>query len=173
VPDDAIELPRDTRIFLVSDVGGKARAPFLESIGVTGAVVGPARPWMRAQSSIRRVLRAAEIGPTQPAAVLDTDQFLVELVVRADAEALTDLRARALAPLAGLSAATHERLTDTLRAWLLHHGRREDIAAALYVSPSTVRYRLRQLRELYGERLHDPRCIAELTVALAIAEDAE
>jgi PucR C-terminal helix-turn-helix domain len=169
VPEDAIDLPRGMRIFLVSDVGGKARAPFLESIGVTGAVVGPARPWMQAHSSIRRVLRSADIQSAQPAAVLDTDQFLVELVVRADAEALADLRARALSPLAAVPATTRDRLTDTLRSWLLHHGRRDDIAADLFVSPSTVRYRLRQLREVYGERLQDPRWIAELTVALAVS----
>ncbi|PRC42902.1 transcriptional regulator, partial [Mycobacterium sp. ITM-2017-0098] len=46
-------------------------------------------------------------------------------------------------------------------------GRRDEIAAELFVSPSTVRYRLRQLRDLYGDRLQDPRSIAELTVALA------
>jgi DNA-binding transcriptional ArsR family regulator len=167
VPDDAIELPRGMRMFLVSAVGGTARAPFLESIGATGAVVGPVRPWMQAHSSVRRVLRAAELQPAQSTAVLDTDQILVELVVSADAEALADLRARALAPLDGLSAATVGRLADTLRSWLLHHGRRDDIAADLHVSPSTVRYRLRQLRDAYGERLQDPRSIAELTVALA------
>jgi sugar diacid utilization regulator len=70
--------------------------------------------------------------------------------------------------MAALPATTADRLTDTLRSWLLHHGRREGIAADVYVSPSTVRYRLRQLRELYGERLNDPRWIAELTVALAV-----
>ncbi|MGE2833304.1 PucR family transcriptional regulator [Mycobacterium sp. SMC-4] len=169
VPDDAIDFPRDIRIFLVSDVGGRARAPFLQSIGMTAAVVGPARPWMRVHSSIRRVLRAAEILPTR-SAVIDTDQFLVELIVGADAEALADLRSRALAPLADLPPATRERLADTLRSWLLHHGRRDDIAADLYVSPSTVRYRLRQLRDLYGEQLQNPRAVAELTVALAVPD---
>jgi PucR C-terminal helix-turn-helix domain len=170
VPDDAIELPRGMRMFLVSAVGGRARAPFLESIGATGAVVGPVRPWMQAHSSVRRVMRAAELQPAQSAAALDTDQFLVELVVSADAEALADLRARALAPLDGLPAATVARLAETLRSWLLHHGRRDDIAAELHVSPSTVRYRLRQLRDVYGERLQNPRSIAELTVALADSE---
>jgi hypothetical protein len=167
VPEDAIELPRGVRIFLVCNVGGKARTRFLESIGVPGAVVGPARPWMQAHSSVRRVTRAAHMQLPQPSGALDTDQFLVELVVGADAEALTDLRDRISAPLAGLPTTTRDRLIDTLRSWLLHHGRRDDIAAELYVSPSTVRYRLRQLRDLYGERLHDPRWIAELTVALA------
>jgi DNA-binding PucR family transcriptional regulator len=56
-----------------------------------------------------------------------------------------------------------------LRAWLLHHGRREQIAAELFVHPQTVRYRMSQLRELYGSRLEDPRCVLELTIALGAA----
>ena len=167
VPDDAVELTRGLRILLVSNVGGRARAPFLESIGDAGAVVGPAREWMRAKSSVHRVLHAVEFASTNLAGVLDTDDLLMELVLGADLEALTDLRARALAPLDGLTVPVRERLSDTLRSWLVHHGRREEIAADLYVSPSTVRYRLRQLRDAYGERLQDPRSIAELTVALA------
>jgi len=167
VPDDAVELPRGLRILLVSNVGGRARVPFLESIGDAGAVVGPAREWMRAKSSVHRVLHAVEFASTNLAGVLDTDDLLMELVLGADVEALTDLRARALAPLDGLTVPARERLADTLRSWLVHHGRREEIAADLYVSPSTVRYRLRQLRDAYGERLQDPRSIAELTVALA------
>lgn len=167
VPDDAVELPRGLRILLVSNVGGRARASFLESIGDAGAVVGPARAWMQAKSSVHRVLHATEFASTTLAGVLDTDELLMELVLGADAEALTDLRARALAPLDGLTVPARERLADTLRSWLLHHGRREEIAADLFVSPSTVRYRLRQLRDAYGERLQDPRSIAELTVALA------
>ena len=168
VPDDAVELPATgIRLFLIPDVGGKARAPFLASIGKTGAVVGPARPWSSVRSSVGRVMRAVELRAPQSTALLDTDEMLAELVVTADAEALVDLRARALAPLAALPTTTRERLTDTLRSWLLHHGRRDDIAADLYVSPSTVRYRLRQLRELFGARLHDPGSIGELTVALA------
>jgi PucR C-terminal helix-turn-helix domain len=167
VRDDAVELPSGMRMFLVSNVGGKARTAFLESIAGTGAVVGPARPWMQVRSSIQRVLRATDFHSAPSTTVIDTDEFLVELVTRADAAALADLRARALAPLAGLPAAPAARLTDTLRSWLLHHGRRDEIAAELFVSPSTVRYRLRQLRDLYGDRLQDPRLIAELTVALA------
>jgi DNA-binding PucR family transcriptional regulator len=61
-----------------------------------------------------------------------------------------------------------EKLEETLRAWLLHHGRRERIAAELFVHPQTVRYRMGQLRELFGARLDDPRCVLELTLALGV-----
>ena len=42
----------------------------------------------------------------------------------------------------------------------------DDIAAALFVHPQTVRYRMTQLRELYGQRLEDPRTVLELLIAL-------
>ena len=44
-------------------------------------------------------------------------------------EALDDLRERVLEPLSALRPATAERLAETLRSWLLHHGRRDDVAA--------------------------------------------
>jgi DNA-binding PucR family transcriptional regulator len=62
---------------------------------------------------------------------------------------------------------TADRLAETLRSWLLHHGRREEVAADLVVHPQTVRYRMTQLRELYGDKLTDPASVLELTIALA------
>jgi DNA-binding PucR family transcriptional regulator len=59
-------------------------------------------------------------------------------------------------------------LEETLRSWLLHHGRRELIAGHLFVHPQTVRYRMTQLRELFGDRLDDPEEVLRLTVALAL-----
>jgi DNA-binding PucR family transcriptional regulator len=97
---------------------------------------------------------------------LDTEQHLAQLVLTADPDALADLRTRALAPLAGLRPATAEKLAATLRSWLLHHGRREEIASELFVHPQTVRYRMGQLREHYGDRLDDPATVLELTLAL-------
>ena len=84
----------------------------------------------------------------------------------ADAAARADLRTQLLAPLASLRPGTADKLADTLRAWLLHQGRRDDVAAALFVHPQTVRYRMGQLRELYGDRLEDPETVLALTVAL-------
>jgi DNA-binding PucR family transcriptional regulator len=100
--------------------------------------------------------------------VVDTEDHLVALVVGADPQALADLRAKALAPLAGEKAATAAKLVETLRSWLLHQGRREEVAAELFVHPQTVRYRLTRLRELYGDRLRDPDWLLALTVVLAV-----
>ena len=89
-------------------------------------------------------------------------------MLSADPEALADLRARVLAPLSALPPATAARLAETLRAWLLHQGRRDEVAAALFVHPQTVRYRMGKIRELYGDRLDDPATVLDLTLALAI-----
>ena len=46
----------------------------------------------------------------------------------------------------------------------------EKVAAELFVHPQTVRYRMGQLRDLYGARLEDPQCVLELTLALGGVE---
>ena len=85
------------------------------------------------------------------------DEHLAALVLHADARLAEDLATAALAPLDGLAARPRAKLTATLRAWLDHRGRVEEVAGVLGVHPQTVRYRLNQLRELFGDaRLEDP-----------------
>ncbi|MFC7503165.1 helix-turn-helix domain-containing protein, partial [Nocardioides sp. GCM10030258] len=62
------------------------------------------------------------------------------------------------------------KLRETLRAWLLHQGRRDDIAEALFLHPQTIRYRMNQLRDLFGDRLEDPDTVLALTLALGVEE---
>lgn len=158
----------DVAVLLVPDADGPGRAPLLRALEGKEAVVGPPRPWTDAAASHRRAARVLELDPDAPgAAPVDTQQRLCELVLHADEDALADLRATALAPLADLSDSTREKLTETLRAWLLLQGRRDAVAAELFVHPQTVRYRMGQLRELFGDRLEDPRSVLELTLALA------
>lgn len=153
-------------VLLVPDLDGRHRGQLRSALQGRRALVGPARPWMLVQSSYRRALRARDL--TVEDDVVDTDEHLVELVLTADREAADDLRRHALAPLADLRPSSAERLAETLRSWLLHQGQRDAVAADLFVHAQTVRYRMTQLRELYGDRLNDPRTILELTVALGV-----
>jgi hypothetical protein len=153
-----------TAVLLVPDVGGPLRQHLLRTLHGRPAVVGPARPWTEAASSYARAGRAHVLLGGD--ALVDTEQHLAALVLTADPGALADLRRRALAPLADLRPGTAERLAETLRSWLLHHGRREDIATELVVHPQTVRYRMTQLRDLYGDQLSSPEGVLELTIAL-------
>jgi hypothetical protein len=155
---------------LVPDAEGRSRPALMRSLAESEAVVGPARPWDEADVSFARARRAVQLGlRAEGAEPVDTESRLADLVLRADEGALADLRAQALAPLADLGESAREKLTETLRSWLLHHGRREAIAAELFVHPQTVRYRMGQLRELYGKRLEDPRTVLELTLALGVS----
>lgn len=151
-------------VLLVPDMAGIQRRHLLSAVTNRRAVVGPARPWHRVQVSYQRTLQARTLVSTHTA--VDTDDHLVEIVLGADPEAADDLSVRVLAPLSGLSPNTAARLTETLRSWVLNQGRREAMAADLFVHAQTVRYRMTQLRELYGDRLSDPRTVLELTVAL-------
>ncbi len=158
-------------VLLVPDADGYARTQLLRALTGREAVVGPARPWQQARSSYSRALRALQLDLRPDGDLpVDTELRLSDLVLRADGEALADLRAQVLAPLDGLGPGPREKLVETLRAWLLHHGRREKIAAELFVHPQTVRYRMGQLRDLYGERLEDPQSVLELTLALGAVD---
>jgi hypothetical protein len=172
--DNLPDLGLGTAVLLVPDPDERLRSGLLRGLAGSPAVIGPARPWLQVAGSFERARRAWLLGLADAAArtsagrLVDTEDVLPELLVGADLAALADLRARALAPLSGLRPATAERLAETLRAWLLHRGRREEVAAALFVHPQTVRYRVGQLRALFGDALDDPRMTLELTLALAL-----
>jgi hypothetical protein len=81
------------------------------------------------------------------------------------AELLAD---KALLPLADLSPAARGRLSPTLLEWLKTRGNVTAAAEALGLHPQTVRNRLRQLTELFGERLNDPDDRFEMETVLRV-----
>ncbi|MCW2865831.1 MAG: hypothetical protein JWR20_19 [Marmoricola sp.] len=153
----------DLAILLVPDVHGTGRDALLHALEHRDVVVGPPRHWLDVRTSVDRAVRVRRLGRGP-----DTEASLPELVVTADPAALADLRARVLAPLDDVRDSSAEKLVETLRAWLLHQGRRDAVAAALFVHPQTVRYRMGQLREVFGDRLEDPHAVLELVIALAL-----
>ena len=124
-------------------------------------------PACRGSRRRRRTAVPCAARPSASTGLVDSDDHLAALVLAADADARADLRARVLAPLADLRPSTAEKLTDTLRSWLLNHGRRDAVAEELFVHAQTVRYRVGQLREVYGDRLEDPAFVLDATLALA------
>ena len=167
LPDLDDEDTSDLAVLLVPDAERSARPALLQALRGRQAYVGPARAWTGVRDSYLRVLRARRLGLIGDREVLDTEEHLPALVLTADPGALADLRARVLAPLDGVRPGTAERLVETLRAWLLHQGRRDDVAAAVHVHPQTVRYRMGQIRDLFGDKLTDPENVLALTLALA------
>ena len=169
-----LEDSEELSLLLVPDMEGRDRQRLLRVLAGKHAVVGPPRPWLAARASYLRAARVVDLVPApDPPAPVDTEDHLVDVVLGADPDALADLRARVLEPLSELRPATAQRLGETLRSLLLHQGRRDDVAADLHVHAQTVRYRMGQLRDLYGDRLDDPQVVLELLLALhpAAGED--
>ena len=151
-----------------------ARAAEGERAPETIAAVGPSVATAEAALSVRRArlalrLVAAGVIPSRPLVV--ADDHLPTLVLHSDARAIADLASSRLAPLAGLPEATRAKLRATLRAWLDHGGRVEEAARRLEVHPQTVRYRLRQLRGIFGKALDDPEQRFALGLALRAPPD--
>ena len=171
VPADLADAD-DAATLLVPDAAGARRARLMRVLAGRGAVVGPARQWTDVAASVQRARRARNLIATSGGEPVDTEANLAALIIQSDEDALADLRRRALEPLAELRPNVRERLEQTLRSWLLHQGRRDDVAAELMVHPQTVRYRMTQLRDLYGSRLQDPETVLELVIAVGIPRPA-
>ena len=163
-------MPAGTGTLLVPDAV-RTRANLLRTLSGHGAVVGPPRPWAQVGTSFTRAVRARDLHRGAPGTSLDTEDVLSALVLGADPSALADLRRQVLAPLEELGPATSDRLTATLRSWLLHLGRRSDVAEDLGIHPQTVRYRMAQIRERYGDDLDDPEVTFALVLALGSGRD--
>nr|WP_237694785.1 helix-turn-helix domain-containing protein [Streptomyces sp. SID5468] len=85
-------------------------------------------------------------------------------------EALTDaLAARHLGPLQSVRPPHRDRLAETLLCWLQSGRNANEVAVRLGIHPQTVRYRLRQLDDLFGDLLQDPDARFELELVLRAA----
>ncbi|MGN6161349.1 MAG: PucR family transcriptional regulator [Marmoricola sp.] len=161
VTEDLPGLPDDLVVVVVPDADRGELRRGLQSLPVA---LGPARPWLSVAESFAVALRAADL--REDGAFVDADDHLAELLLESEPAVRRDLRRRALAPLDDLRPQTREKLEETLRAWLLCQGRRDDVAQLLFVHPQTVRYRMGQIRELFGDRLNDPAAVLDLILAL-------
>ncbi len=113
---------------------------------------------------------SASTGVQSRGGLIVADEHLPALLLAAAPGIAADLARTRLEPLSDLAEGPRERLAITLRAYLDRPGQVQAIAAALDVHPQTVRYRLKQLRELFGDRLEDPDARFELSLALRAAE---
>ena len=134
------------------------RAVIAKTLRGFGAVIGTTVPPAQLPSSVRVAeagARLAAAGVLTGDPVFVADHYDTIMVVR-DEWLLEHLREQALAPLAGVAPSTRRRLEETLGAWLTAMGNQQATARALHVHPQTVRYRLGQLRTLFGPSLDEP-----------------
>ena len=123
----------------------------------------------------RAVLAVAlqQAGVLPAEGLLDTGDHLLALILHRDPSRARSLADRALTPLDALSPGTRDKLTETLACWLDHACNTGDTARALHVHMQTLRYRLRQLEEVFGEeRLHDGEQRLELQLALKVRRES-
>ncbi|TDC89140.1 PucR family transcriptional regulator [Actinomadura sp. 7K507] len=122
-------------------------------------VVGPAVPIGGVTDSLRwarRTLGLVEAGILVDGPVTECDDHLLTLWLLSDQALVDRLASLHLSEMAEFPARQRERLVDTLRTWLVSRGTAAGIAEELDVHPQTVRYRIRQLEGILGDRLSDP-----------------
>jgi hypothetical protein len=156
---------------IVPDSSGPGQRDRLAAtLSGVAAVVGPTAPLDHLPGAVRITetavrLRRDGVLSGDP---LFVDEHLDKIIVHRDWELLAALRRRALAPLDSCGPGPRQRLEQTLEAWLRHGGDRAAVAADLHIHPQTVRYRLKQLRALFGPDLdRDPDTRLSLILALA------
>ncbi|MEA2269236.1 MAG: hypothetical protein QOC64_1846 [Solirubrobacteraceae bacterium] len=160
-----------TVVAWVPDPEAPGRRSQLEAaLDGTPAALGPPVALPRAPHSLARAQAAHALlleGRLGGAPLVAADDHLAALLLHGgDTTLAADLGVRVLAPLADLRPKARDRLQETLRAWLDHPGQVQAVAERLHVHPQTVRYRVAQLRELFGEALDDPDARFELSLAL-------
>ncbi|MDK1474719.1 helix-turn-helix domain-containing protein [Streptomyces sp. 549] len=146
---------------------GRPSVPVLRDRQVA---IGPTVPLAEAADSLRWATRALNLVrrgllPSGRGTVRCVDH-LPTLLLYADEPLLRRLSHWRLAPLSSVPEPQRDRLAQTLLAWLQSGNSVGDVANQLHVHPQTVRYRLRQLEKLFGDRLRDPESRFTLEVAL-------
>lgn len=169
-PDILADLTRRTPSLIVPDPDGPGRAKLIDrALNDCAAVVGPTVPVGEAARSMawaRKTLALAQRGVIEATGVIRSVEHMSTLILFQDEELLASLARLRLAPLAHLRSSQQDRLAETLLAWLQSGRNANEVAMRLHVHPQTVRYRLRQLEDLFGDHLLDPDLRFDLEIVL-------
>jgi hypothetical protein len=133
------------------------------------AAIGVSVPCTAAADSLRwarRVLALANAGVIEDSSLTFCDDHLLTLWLMSDPMLLEQLGRRSLAALDGLTRWQRHRITETLGAWLEARGNAVEVAERLHVHPQTVRYRMRQIRQIFGDQIDDPSVRFELELGV-------
>ncbi|MFP3989739.1 helix-turn-helix domain-containing protein [Streptomyces sp. E11-3] len=178
--EDILSLPRGGELlFLVPDPQGGGRLDRLRAAaGAHPAALGPTVPlddaWLSAYCA-RIALRHRRSLTAPRGELLVVDDHLLDVQLLSGAPIGRLMADRITEGLRGLPPGKAARLAETLQALLLSWGRTApEVADALGVHPQTARSRLRQLDDLFGDRLADPRFRTGALMALrtrALTED--
>ncbi|MGW1372963.1 PucR family transcriptional regulator [Streptomyces sp. NPDC002446] len=163
-----MECERPRMVVPEPDAPGRRELLGRAAAGWSGAI-GPAVPLLDAAKSLRWAGAAVDLverGLLPAGELLQCTEHTEALVLLPPEELIEDLTRRRLAPLERCGPTHGRRLAQTLLAWLETRGGAPEIAGRLGVHPQTVRYRLRQIRELWGGEMDDPDRRFELELVL-------
>ncbi|TDC74939.1 helix-turn-helix domain-containing protein, partial [Actinomadura sp. 7K507] len=149
------------------------RAMLGEALPGRRIAVGLTVPPGQAADSLRwahRALGLALDGVFGDDPVTLCEDNLVPLWLLSDPALVEQLARRRLGLLDGMTPGQQERLTETLRTWLVTRGTAAEIAEALHIHPQTVRYRMRKIEQTFGKELDDPEARFGIEVALRVAD---
>jgi len=113
-----------------------------------------------------RALDLVQLGAIAPTPVVRCVDHITQLWLHAEPSMRRRLCQDLLEPLLAESPNSREILSETLLTWLETHDSAPAIAARLDVHPQTVRYRWRRIYEIFGEALHDPEFVVQITLVL-------
>jgi hypothetical protein len=169
-PDILADLTRRQPSLIIPDPDGPGRAKLIDrALGDCVAAVGPTMPLNEAGRSMqwaRQTLALSQRGIIKDTGVVRCVEHISTLIVFQDEDLLESLAGLRLAPLAHLRPSQQDRLAETLLAWLQSGRNANEVAMRLHVHPQTVRYRLRQLEDLFGDQLLDPDLRFDLEIVL-------
>ncbi len=115
---------------------------------------------------VLRALDLIQLGAIAPTSVVRCIEHTTQLWLHAEPSMRRHLCQTLLEPLLAESPNSREILSETLLTWLETRDSAPAIAARLDVHPQTVRYRWRRINELFGESLHDPEFVIQITFVL-------
>jgi hypothetical protein len=171
-PDVLMDLNRHEPCLIVPDPDGPGQRQVLEhalrdwvaSIGPTVAIteVGRSLRWAR------EALQLAERGIISDDNLIRCIDHMPTLVIFKDEELVWTVANARLAPLLTVRSRHRDRLARTLLACLQNGFNATEVAARLHVHPQTVRYRLHQLEELFGQTLYEPETRLALEMSLKV-----
>jgi len=148
---------RDT---VVSALGGDAESRIAVSWPVSVAHVSAAYRWAR------RTLTLAERGVIDGGPIIDCREHRTQIWLHSEPALRQQLCQDLLSPLLAETPNSREILSETLLVWLETRDSAPAIAAQLGVHPQTIRYRWKRINELFGDALHVPEFIVQITMLL-------
>jgi hypothetical protein len=169
-PDVLMDLGRPDQVLLVPDPDAPGRPDMLaRALQDHRFAIGPSVALTEAALSLRLAVQAVSLIRR---GVIGCDHYvccsdeLAALLLCHNEEMIGLMAGLRYTPLAALGPLQQTRLADTLLAWLGTGGRAPEMGARLYVHAQTVRYRMRQLRDLYGDQMDDPSWKFEMEIIL-------